>query len=283
MPDPIMTGEFVAGGAAALRSVQGAVGRVVGPAGDEIAEALRRFTEYRLRNVGRIAERAEKKAKANNREGDVHPRVAHRLLEEGSYCDDEVMAEYLGGVLAGSRTPGGRDDRAVAWSDLVTGLSAVQVRAHYLLYREWAQLLPAYRDLSLAMQPGRRQAVLSVPLTVFYTALLNGEAEPEGDVLAHTITGLVRHGLLEDEWAYGPANQLNLDRIQGDEAVLAVMPSVAGIELFGWAQGLPGMSAQLFPVVATSTELDPPLPRLGGVTLPRLSQPESGSAEELPG
>jgi len=51
------------------------------------------------------------------------------------------MAEYLGGVLAASRSRGGRDDRAIAWSNLVTSLSSVQVRAHFLLYREWAALL----------------------------------------------------------------------------------------------------------------------------------------------
>ncbi|HEY3881349.1 MAG TPA: hypothetical protein VGM12_22375, partial [Trebonia sp.] len=36
--------------------------RVLGPTADAIGEALGRFTAYRLRNVGRIVERADKKS-----------------------------------------------------------------------------------------------------------------------------------------------------------------------------------------------------------------------------
>ena len=98
--------------------------KMLGPSADEIGEALRRWTSYRVRNVKRIAAVADRRAQG--REGVVPPRLAHTVLEEGSYCDDELMAEYLGGVLAGGRTPSGRDDRAVTWSKLITSMSTLQ-------------------------------------------------------------------------------------------------------------------------------------------------------------
>ncbi len=82
----------VAGGGGVLR-------KVVGPAVDEIAEGLRRWTSFRVGNVKRIAEAADRKMTDDDDGGEVHPRIAHRLLEEGSFCDDDLMVEYLGGVL----------------------------------------------------------------------------------------------------------------------------------------------------------------------------------------
>lgn len=149
------------------------LGRVLGPSADEIGEALRRYTAFRVGNVARIAEKAESKG-AGRGEREVPPRVAHRLLEEGSYCDDELMVEYLSGVLAASSTPGGRDDRAVVWSDMVTGLSSLQVRAHFLLYREWAVRLHGRSDLNLGMEAPRAQCEIHVELVEFLNALVAG-------------------------------------------------------------------------------------------------------------
>lgn len=77
--------------------------RLVGPAADEVAEAFRRVTSYRLRNVGRIKDNAEAKlGKDLDSPGSVPSRLGFQLLNEGSYSDDEIVVEYLGGVLASS-------------------------------------------------------------------------------------------------------------------------------------------------------------------------------------
>jgi hypothetical protein len=55
--------------------------------------------------------------------------------------DNEVLVEYLSGVLASSRTSDGQDDSGISWSSLLSTMSSVQIRAHFLLYREWAELL----------------------------------------------------------------------------------------------------------------------------------------------
>jgi hypothetical protein len=231
--------------------------RMLGPAADEIGIALARKTAYRVGNLTRIVDGAAKKP-GGDRPGQVPPRVAHRLLEEGSFCDDYVMTDYLSGVLAASRTPSGRDDRAVSWSDTVTGLSASQVRAHYLLYREWSDHLNAALDLNLGMSDGRQRAEMTVDLTAFAVALILDPATDLASALSHAVPGLVRQGLLEGDYGYGPA--------EGGEAFptggLRVRPSVAGLELYGWAMGVSDMTPHSFPGRALPIELEPPIPRL---------------------
>src|SRR5690349_17335614 len=99
--------------------------RMLGPAADEFGTALARVVERRVRNWGRIAERAE--SKGGDRPGVANLRVAYHTLEEGSLCDDDVMVEYLSGALAASRSPQGTDDRAIVWTRLVTSLSTLQI------------------------------------------------------------------------------------------------------------------------------------------------------------
>lgn len=205
----------------------------------------------------------------------MHPRVAHRLLEEGSYCDDELMAEYLGGMLAGSRTPSGRDDRAVAWSELITSLSAVQIKAHYLLYTSWALLLKGRVDINLAVSTGRNQATLDVELAEFATAITQG-SELEVDVAqSHAIPGLARVGLLDNEYGYGPRE--GAARGSSFSLVLRVQPSVAGIELFGWAMGDAALTPHRF--ISIEVAEDPSLPdRLVNTATPKLPDPPSTAA-----
>lgn len=86
--------------------------KVLGRSLDVVGETLERWTTLRLENVARITENAAKKAGDSlDREGTVPARVAMRIFEKGSYSDDQLVVEYLGGVLASSRTELGRDDR----------------------------------------------------------------------------------------------------------------------------------------------------------------------------
>jgi hypothetical protein len=259
-----------AAGSDAEEVARGQLIRVLGPSADAIGEALSRYTSYRVRNVGVIVERAD----AKSRDGSgtrkiVNPRVAHVLLEDGSYCDDELMAEYLGGVLAGSRTPHGRDDRAVAWSAMIISLSALQIRAHYLLYREWAARLHGIHDLNLGMSEDRSQATMDVELNEFLPVLIQDAEVHAQAALGHSIPGLIRVGLLEHEYSMGPRESAGRPDSQF-EHVVRVRPSVIGLELYGWAQGLPGLSPGEFSSEAVVFDLKEAIPRLTGVTLPNL-------------
>ena len=233
--------------------------RVLGTSADAVDEALRRYTAYQLRNVERILQRADAKSRSAEESSSVSLRVAHVLLEDGSYCDDELMADYLGGLLAGSRTPEGRDDRAVAWSKVLTSLSSLQVRAHYLLYREWAARLRTVAVYELGVDAGRMQATMEVASSEFVKFLVAESEVDENDAISHAIGGLARVGLLEDKYLY------NNDAVR-------VVPSIMGIELYGWAQGLPGLSPRGFASKAQPFDLEDAIPRLSSVIFSKLPE-----------
>src|SRR5579885_2495044 len=112
VPDPESLTAAAAGSAVGAAYVAKTLGRVLGPATDEIAEALRRWTAWRVRNTRRVAAAAETvDRRVGAREGAVNPRVAAALLEVASWSEDELMAQYLGGALVSAKTDEKWDDR----------------------------------------------------------------------------------------------------------------------------------------------------------------------------
>ena len=106
--------------------------KLLGPTADYIGTGLQAWTERRVNNVGRIFDIAvQRLGDKLNTEGRVHPKVLKEILSEGSFCDDQLAAEYFGGLLASSRTGISRDDRGAYFVSLVANLSTYQVRAHY--------------------------------------------------------------------------------------------------------------------------------------------------------
>jgi hypothetical protein len=278
MPDPIsMAGVAVVKAASSATAgepneTQKLIVRLLGPAADAFGAALARSVAYRTRNFGRIGERASAKASIDGREGIVPPRVAYSILEDGSLCDDELMAEYLGGVLAGSRSPSGRDDRAIAWCRSISGMSWLQARAHFLLYREWADGLHGRTDLDLGIN--RNPAELHIELSEFISALVTDTGIGAQDALQHAVLGLVDLGLLENN--YGAGDKTRMHSIWAHSSkfdqLLITIPSVRGMELYGWAQGLPGLTVDKFATEAAVFATVPPIPRLTNIAFPALPQ-----------
>ncbi|WP_146078992.1 hypothetical protein [Rathayibacter sp. AY1E6] len=202
------------------------VGRALGPAADELGEVLKGLTPWRKRNVERIAEKTQRKAGPDS--GPADARTARRILDEGSYSDDEIMAEYLSGVLAVTK----RDlhgDLGVPWAALIANLSSIQIRLHYLLYRQWAVLLEGAADLKLS----NFSTMPRVQIQVGAVELLSGLAlEGRSDALAvfeHAMFGLRRMGLIADEFHGGSGPD-------GGPAMTMGM-TVDGLELYSWAIG----------------------------------------------
>ena len=68
-------------------------------------------------------------------------RVTRDVLWNGAFSDDNVCAEYFGGVLASSRTDDGKDDSSIQFVDAIKSLSAKQLRLHYVTYYALNKLL----------------------------------------------------------------------------------------------------------------------------------------------
>ncbi|KXF52285.1 hypothetical protein AXA44_47660 [Rhodococcus sp. SC4] len=172
--------------------------------------------------------------------------MAHTVLEAGSYCDDEVIVDYLGGVLAGGRTPGGRDDRAVTWSNLITQMSAFQIRAHYLLYTSWAAFAANNPGVNLAS--GNPGLTLFVDESEFLARMAEVDSNvPPQSLMTHVLGGLGRLDLIDSAlWGFGddPATSTGIQQAQALPYARALWcrPSESGIELWGWGHGYPDIS-----------------------------------------
>lgn len=177
----------VVGGGLGLR-------RVVGPSLDAIGGALGKFTQYRAENLLKIGEKAQRRLS----DGDdpdvsdsVHPRVARAILDEGSWINDDLHQEYLAGLLVSARSKDGRSDRDAYLARMVAGLSAEQIRLHYLTINAYAGYWDGQGDLLFPMARRdhyRRHAIL----------ISVDELAGRFDDFESAARGLVREGVFQE-------------------------------------------------------------------------------------
>lgn len=210
-----------------LYQLLGPTAKYLGGRGPELAERA-------CANLGRVFEAMKRKVGADiNKEGTVPPRVLKAVVTDGEFCEDAIAAEYLGGVLASSRTDSPRDDRGVRINALISRLSVYQLRTHYLIYH-------AIKDLCDGMDvtvPPELAGELQIryPLLAYLTGMgfsQHGEVGGEPDllpgVMAHVCFGLHQEGLIDHF-------QFTWER--GRDGGLIAEATALGIELFLWAHG----------------------------------------------
>ena len=118
--------------------------KVFGPLLSEIGKDL-----PRLYAVGRdqIVQAASRKIPKEGDSKKPNLRVAHDVMWNGAFTDDEVCAEYFGGILASSRSKDGKDDSSIQFVDVVKSLSSKQLCLHYLIFNCLNKLLVAHNDV----------------------------------------------------------------------------------------------------------------------------------------
>lgn len=219
--------------------------KVLGPTADYLGESTRDWTERRAHNVRSVFERAGRKlGDALHESGTVPPRVLKGVLQEGQFAEDALMAEYLGGVLAASRTPSGGDDRPAAMSALIGRLSTAQLRFHYLVYagaRASLQRRVAEDSLvNLYQADERRGQRVYVPMEAIDSALRLDESA-DASVIPHCVYGLIRENLLDDVFDGGGGDHLRSKFGRVLDAGYVLTLSIVGIELFMTAHGIRGV------------------------------------------
>lgn len=217
--------------------------RLLGPTADVLGDAMAQYTSSRIQNIGRIADRTMERTQGRAARA-PHPRVAHRILEEGSFADNELMVEYLSGVLVAEQEGGSQEDEAVAWTALIGSMSTRQLRLHFLLYREWATLLLGRDGLEL----GRGAVRSQVDLEMNYDALLEALGlvrEQAPNQLASSMAALSRLDLISD-YAMGAIGEDEQHLPTQWEGHARVRMSLAGMQLYGWALGQADVSPNAF-------------------------------------
>lgn len=166
-----------------------ALKRVLGPTLSELGEDFRRLYITGREKLIRTAQRKI----PDIEDGHVaNPRVAVDVLANGAIAaDNEICAEYFGGLLAASRTKDGRDDSLIPLVDVVKSLSSEQLRIHYWAYHTLNKAL-------LALRP--RPALARAPRRIFFRYM--GLSDP-GPGAAGDLSVLHQRGLIASGKAGG--------------------------------------------------------------------------------
>lgn len=242
--------------------------KLLGPTADYLGNELQHWTSRRVANVQRIFSHAEKRlgAEAIEGPGEVSPRVLKEILSEGSYWDDELGAEYFGGILASSRTEDSRDDRGAALAALVSRLSTYQLRCHYLFYLHARRLL-AGQSINLSLDQEREdhgRIYLSWDAWLVGMDLDDHDFDRWIGILEHCVLGLIREGLVERTYSCGEQDHLERveTRLFPDGGIVFTL-SMLGVELFTAAHGVDQLPGEAFQSLEEDFVVDMPL-ALGG-------------------
>ncbi len=235
------------------------VEKILGPTADYLGAGLQAWTERGVNNVARIFQNAEKKlGEKLETPGSVPPKVLKGVLEEGPFCDDELAAEYFGGVLASSRGEIGRDDRGASLTALIGRLSAYQIRSHFFFYSMIRTLYEGSTE-NIGITEGRTRLATFIPLTAYFAAMefVRGENVPA--ILSHVMFGLSHEALIAETFMYGNEESLRTLYRGADAPGIVISPSGLGVELYLWAHG----RGDLTPVAI----LDPTIPLKSGAQI----------------
>jgi hypothetical protein len=216
--------------------------KVIGPVLDRIGVDLaNRYSDYRAQNALRICQTAEHKLGEDaSEEGQVPPRVVKAVLDEGSWSDAEVMAEYFGGILAASRTPDGSNDRGASLAGLVSRLSTHDVYLHYLIYEAFRRIYIGRADVMLGRSSDRSTSRIYLRGHSVLSAMgLPPTPHNWLQFVLPSASMLLRESLIgEGDFIIGDGAFLRHKGVPyAPDEGLMVTPSLAGLQLFLWAHG----------------------------------------------
>ncbi|MBZ4187138.1 hypothetical protein K7B09_12485 [Thermomonas sp. RSS23] len=120
-----------------------ALQKTLGPVLSEIGDDLKRLY---AKGRDKIIEKAYKKIENPEDGKSANLRIAHEALTSGAFTEEEICAEYFGGILAASRTSDGKSDDTIQLLDTIKSLSAKQLHLHYSLYNSLNRLLVSKGD-----------------------------------------------------------------------------------------------------------------------------------------
>ncbi len=223
------------------------VNKVLGPTADYLGEEIRMFTEKKEQIIlNEFFSSAESKLGDKiGEEGKVPPKVLKGILNEGSFSEDELSVEYFGGLLASSRSEISRDDRAVYYTSLLGHLSSYQIRTHYIFYSVLKELFNG-TNLNIGIEKERKQMIIYIPFEQYALSMDFGAKENRNIIVAHSMVGLIREGLLDKFYAIGKEDELKEFSSSINESGVIFQPSTVGVEMFLWAHGKGELSIQQF-------------------------------------
>lgn len=258
MPEPLT----IAGAGLAILGSKDVLTKLLGPTADYIGGEMSGLVQKCNINLDNIFVKASKKL--GNRvdtPGAVSPRVLKHILDEGRFCEDELTAEYYGGMLAASREETGKDDQCLPHLSKVKQMSVYQIRVHFAFYY---QLLKLHKEsgFNLGFGPDQPKAGLYLPHSLLLNMFPPEKANNYNSLMTHSVVGLYSHGLI-NTYAYGSVETIKSKFPEAKNSGVYLEPNFIGAELFQWAMGVETPNGhQFFDLDLSSIELIIPVPDL---------------------
>lgn len=233
MPEPLT----VAGAGLAVLGSKDILTKLLGPTADYIGGEIKGFVDKCNINLDSVLTRAQRKlGKRIDEPGGISPRVLRHVLDDARFCEDEVAAEYYGGMLAGSREATGKDDQCLPHLSKVKQMSVYQIRLHFAFYYEVLRI-HKHSKLNLGLGDDCHKAGLLLPHQFLISLFPPEKISNYWNLMTHSVVGLSSHGLIET-YSYGESAHLKkrFPNAELDGAYMA--PNFIGAELFLWALGL---------------------------------------------
>lgn len=175
----------------------------------------------------------------------INPRVLKQIFDEGAFCEDELTSIYFGGVLASSRDVDFKDDRALNYLSLLRSMSSYQMRLHYMIY---TILRKSYASKDIDFESNwTKEMQLYIPLKEIFSYIERPPADRSKNdlILTHLFWGLKRLNLIS-EFGCGDLYTVRKRYPDADVQGAVIVPSLFGIELYMWANGLSEISPFCF-------------------------------------
>jgi hypothetical protein len=231
--------------------------KLLGPTAEYLGKSAEVLTKKRIDNIRRIFNKALKKlGNKLNEPGGVPPKIVQGIFYDGGFCEDEISAEYYGGVLASSRSGVSRDDRTVVFLSLLSRMSSYQIRSHYVFYSSLWKVHKG-RELNIDVDIERDQLGTFIPVREYIGAMDFSSNESLSLILGHVLYGLNREGLIAEFSATG-----NIPDKPENELGITFFPMPVGLELYLFAHGISDQpTANIF-------KSNIAIPMISGILLP---------------
>ena len=245
--------------------------KVLGPTADYLGSEARGLVEKCNINLDSVFSNATRKLGTRLEEpGGVSPRVLKHIVDEGRFADEQIVVEYYGGLLAGSKSLTGKDDRALPYLSKVQQMSAYQLRLHFLFYFE---ILRIFKSTPFNLGDGNTwpKHALIIPHQLFLNALPIEDWVHKNywKIMAQAVVGLSQEGLIS-RYTYGDLEGKHKQFKGAPDNGIFLSPSFLGAELFMWAVGADSPSGHDFfsldpvaiekaiPIVGAACSMTPP-------------------------
>lgn len=216
--------------------------KMLGPTAEYLGDQGKDYSQKKIENLTKIFINAKKYLgpKLEEENSGIPPRVFKEIIDNGSFCEDEICAEYYGGVLASSRSGVPRDDRAVVMLELIRSLSTYQIRTHYIFYQI---IRTIFLNSSNEIRAESHSFSVYIPVETYKESIALEEGEDLEAIFGHSIIGLSNKGLIRNDHKSGPIDSLHKHFSDKKNIItsegMIVAPTVMGVQLFLWANGLP--------------------------------------------